>query len=99
MPPSFAFVRFSTAAARSGVVAPAGVGRLLDRLEAGEVLVLRRSDDARDGRRGRPPSLTAEQRTEVRRRLQGGASVGALAREFATTRQTIMRVREATGTG
>ena len=98
MPPRFAYVRFSTTAAdRSGVVGAAGVGPLLDRLEAGELLVLRRLHPATgEGKRtGRPPSLTADQQAEVRRRLAAGASVGALAREFLTTRQTIMRIRDA----
>jgi putative DNA-invertase from lambdoid prophage Rac len=44
---------------------------------------------------GRPSSLTAEQRREVGRRLQEGASVSALAQDFRTSRQTILRVREA----
>ena len=44
---------------------------------------------------GRPSSLTAEQRREVGRRLQEGAGVSALARDFRTSRQTILRVRDA----
>jgi putative DNA-invertase from lambdoid prophage Rac len=44
---------------------------------------------------GRPASLTAAQRDEIARRLQAGAAVSALAREFATSRQTIMRARDA----
>lgn len=46
---------------------------------------------------GRPPALTLEQRTEVWSRLKVGESVAALARSFDTSRQTIMRVREAHG--
>lgn len=42
---------------------------------------------------GRPTSLPPTQRQEVIRRLQNGATVAALAREFGTSRQTIMRVR------
>lgn len=50
-----------------------------------------------EGRRlGRPASLTAAQRGEVMRRLAEGATVSALAREFGTSRQTILRVRDAT---
>ena len=50
-----------------------------------------------EGKRlGRPASLTAEQRPEVPRRLEEGATVSALAREFKTSRQTILRVRDAT---
>jgi putative DNA-invertase from lambdoid prophage Rac len=49
-----------------------------------------------EGRRlGRPASLMMEQRKEVARRLQEGATVSALAREFKTSRQTILRVRDA----
>ena len=44
---------------------------------------------------GRPASLTAEQRREVGRRLDEGAGVAALAREFRTSRQTILRVWDA----
>ena len=43
---------------------------------------------------GRPSSLTEEQRAEVLQRLQQGEAVAALARDFNTSRQTIMRVRE-----
>lgn len=44
---------------------------------------------------GRPPALNAEKRAAVVERLDAGASITAIAREFKTTRQTIMRVREA----
>src|SRR3954452_553946 len=44
---------------------------------------------------GRPPSLTDEQRRAVERQLSEGATVSALARVFNTSRQTIMRVRDA----
>lgn len=44
---------------------------------------------------GRPPVLNAKERAAVVERLDGGASIAAIAREFKTTRQTIMRVREA----
>ena len=44
---------------------------------------------------GRPLSLTEDQRREVERRLREGRTVSALAREFNTSRQTIMRVRDA----
>lgn len=43
---------------------------------------------------GRKPALTPAQQTEVRARLVRGASVAQLARDYQTTRQTIMRVRE-----
>jgi putative DNA-invertase from lambdoid prophage Rac len=47
-----------------------------------------------EGKRlGRPASLTAERRKAVARRLAEGATVSALAREFGTSRQTILRVR------
>jgi putative DNA-invertase from lambdoid prophage Rac len=44
---------------------------------------------------GRPPSLTEDQRKAVERQLEQGATVSALAREFNTSRNTIMRVRDA----
>lgn len=49
-----------------------------------------------EGRKlGRPATLSAAQREQVARRLREGATVSALAREFATSRQTIMRARDA----
>jgi len=44
---------------------------------------------------GRPASLTDDQRRDVEQRLVDGVSVSTLAREFKTSRQTIMRVRDA----
>ncbi|QDH28898.1 recombinase family protein [Burkholderia pseudomallei] len=44
---------------------------------------------------GRPSALSDEQRADVLRELDAGASVAALARRFNTSRQTIMRVRDA----
>ena len=44
---------------------------------------------------GTPPSLTEAQRKAVERRLEQGATVSTLAREFNTSRNTIMRVRVA----
>ena len=41
-----------------------------------------------------PPSLTDDQRKAVERRLDEGATVSALAREFKTSRNTVMRVRD-----
>jgi putative DNA-invertase from lambdoid prophage Rac len=43
---------------------------------------------------GRPPNLNTEQRAEVMDLLKSGNSISAIAREFKTTRQTILRVRE-----
>ena len=45
---------------------------------------------------GRPKALTAQQRQDVLKHLKNGMSVSAIAREFQTSRQTIMRVRDAT---
>lgn len=45
---------------------------------------------------GRPPALTRSERAAVIERLAAGTSVSELAREFKTTRQTIMRIRETT---
>ncbi|AIV80217.1 recombinase family protein [Burkholderia pseudomallei] len=44
---------------------------------------------------GRPSALSDEQRADVLRELDAGASVAALARQFGTSRQTIMRARDA----
>jgi putative DNA-invertase from lambdoid prophage Rac len=44
---------------------------------------------------GRPPALNAEARADVVKGLAAGRNVSELAREFKTTRQTIMRIREA----
>lgn len=46
---------------------------------------------------GRPSSLRPKQAEEVRQRLTQGESVAALARAYDTSRQTIMRVRDAAG--
>ena len=43
---------------------------------------------------GRPPSLNKEQKTKVLNGINSGRSVSELAREFKTSRQTIIRVRE-----
>ena len=44
---------------------------------------------------GRPPALNMEERAAVVERLIVGANIAEIAREFKTTRQTIMRVKEA----
>ncbi|WP_423393120.1 recombinase family protein [Burkholderia sp. LMG 21824] len=44
---------------------------------------------------GRPSALSDEQRADVLRELDAGTSVAGLARRFCTSRQTIMRVRDA----
>lgn len=44
---------------------------------------------------GRPSSLSAQEAQEVSAKLAAGQSVAALAREYDTSRQTIMRVRAA----
>lgn len=49
-----------------------------------------------EGKRlGRPASLTREQREAVVQQLGAGASVSALARAYRTSRQTILRVKDA----
>ncbi|AXL53648.1 resolvase [Paraburkholderia caffeinilytica] len=42
---------------------------------------------------GRPPALTAMQQAEVIQRLAAGESISQFARDYATTRYSIMRVR------
>lgn len=44
---------------------------------------------------GRPPALSSEQQAAVRQRLAAGESVSAVARALGTSRQTIMRARDA----
>lgn len=46
---------------------------------------------------GRPASLDATQRDAVRAELASGVSVSALAKRLGTSRQTVMRARDATG--
>lgn len=50
---------------------------------------------AQGKRFGRPLVLNGEQRTRVLQRLVAGTTVAQVAKEFATSRQTIMRVRDA----
>lgn len=42
---------------------------------------------------GRPRALSERQQEEVRRKLRDGASVAGLAKQYGTSRQTIMRIR------
>lgn len=42
---------------------------------------------------GRPPTLNDEQKKQVLERIQSGITISAIAREFNTTRQTILRVK------
>jgi len=44
---------------------------------------------------GRPPTLNSKDRPEVIARLAAGASISEMARQFKTTRQTIIRARDA----
>ncbi|ONC26903.1 DNA invertase [Burkholderia pseudomallei] len=44
---------------------------------------------------GRPPALTKHQQEDVQRLLSEGVPVASLAKQFRTSRQTIMRVRDA----
>ena len=43
---------------------------------------------------GRPTALRADQRLEVLKLLDGAVPVAKIARDFATSRQTIMRIRD-----
>ena len=65
---------------------------LIERTQAG----LARAK-AQGKKAGRPHALSTEQQAQVRARLSGedGCTVAALAREFQTSRQTIMRLRDA----
>lgn len=48
---------------------------------------------------GRPPALSDEQKQAVLERIDAGASISSIARDFDTTRQTILRVRASRPTG
>ena len=61
---------------------------LIERTQAGIIRA-----KAAGKRIGRPPTLNAEARAEVFDRLDAGVSIAEIARQFKTTRQTIMRVR------
>jgi putative DNA-invertase from lambdoid prophage Rac len=63
---------------------------LIERTQSG----IRRAR-AQGKRFGRPSLLNGEQRTRVLERLAGGATVTQVAKEFATSRQTVMRIRDA----
>jgi len=43
---------------------------------------------------GRPPALSKDQKAAVRKKLKNGETISAIARQFNTSRQTIMRVRD-----
>lgn len=43
---------------------------------------------------GRPPALSPDQQEAVRKRIENGQAVSAIAREFRTSRQTIIRIRD-----
>jgi len=58
-------------------------------------LLLERTHEAAGKRFGRPPALDDEQKKAVFLRLDEGISISAIAREFYTTRQTILRVKAA----
>ena len=43
---------------------------------------------------GRPATLSADQKRVVREKIKNGETISAVAREFSTSRQTIMRIRD-----
>ena len=67
---------------------------LIERTQSG----IRRAR-AQGKRLGRPSRLNREQRTRVLQRLASGTTVAQVAKEFATSRQTILRVRDAMADG
>lgn len=44
---------------------------------------------------GRPTALTTDQQAQVRERIAAGETISAIARDMGTSRQTIMRARDA----
>jgi putative DNA-invertase from lambdoid prophage Rac len=71
-----------------GAVAQFERDLLIERTHAG--LARAKAEGATLGRRA---TLAHDQQAKVRQALQAGASVASLAREYGTSRQTIMRVR------
>ncbi|KVM74858.1 recombinase family protein [Burkholderia stagnalis] len=63
---------------------------LIERTQAG---IARARSDGKA--MGRPSALTKQQQDDVRQHLSQGASVASLAKRYGTSRQTIMRVRDA----
>ncbi len=63
---------------------------LIERTQSG----LKRAK-ARGKRLGRPASIDAARRAEILAGLAQGASLSALARRYRTSRQTVMRIRNA----
>jgi putative DNA-invertase from lambdoid prophage Rac len=43
---------------------------------------------------GRPPALSADQQRIAREKIENGEPISAIARQFSTSRQTIMRLRD-----
>ena len=43
---------------------------------------------------GRPPALSSDQQRIVREKIENGEPISAIARQFSTSRQTILRVRD-----
>ena len=43
---------------------------------------------------GRPSVLSADQQIDVKKKIKNGEAISAIARQFETSRQTIMRVRD-----
>ena len=70
-------------------------------MENGDVLIERTHSclvraRAAGKRFGRPPALSHEQRQATREKLQAGVSISTVARQFGTSRQTNMRLRDDT---
>ncbi|MDK6763322.1 helix-turn-helix domain-containing protein, partial [Escherichia coli] len=87
--PVYLFLRkFSLQDSRGGSVAEFERDLLLERTHSGIV----RARGA--GKRfGRPPVLNEEQKQVVFERIKSGVSISAIAREFKTSRQTILRAK------
>jgi len=43
---------------------------------------------------GRPSALSTDQQVEVKEKIKNGEAISSIARQFETSRQTIMRVRD-----
>ena len=71
------------------------VAKLEHRVATGRSATDRRGLGVAGGRIGRPPSLDDATRAKVRKELAAGQTVSDLARRYNTSRQTILRVRDA----
>ena len=69
-------------------VAPFEHDLLIDRPQAGLARIKARAKSL-----GRPSALSADQRRRVHKKIGNGGEIPAIARQFSTSRQTLMRIQ------